>query len=80
MIMSIGDNRQWSQWLSRDNDDIKWCEWLSKEIAEGYDENDDTAGHNQTIHVQCLAQFQPTTNKTTVIIMIIIEIIILSSW
>ena len=52
---------------------------IIKRDWEGYDENNDTAGHNQTIHVQCLAQFQPTTNKTTVIIMIIIEIIILSS-
>ena len=37
---------------------------------EGYDDlndlNDENSGHNQTIHVQCLAQFQPTTNKTTV--------------
>ena len=59
---SIGGNHQWSEWLSRDRDN-----------NEGYDDLNDeddyqNAGHNQTIHVQCLAQFQPTTNKTTVTI------------
>ena len=38
--------------------------------VENNDDDNGNAGHNQTIHVQCLAQFQPTTNKTTVRMMI----------
>ena len=53
ILIMIENDQYWSK--SFDNDK-KW----------GQADCFTLAGHNQTIHVQCLSQFQPTTNKTTV--------------